>query len=187
MTNKQVYYAKYAASVKGKARARRYYQSAKGKLVYKKADTKRKETESYKLYAAAYAKTPKRKLTLAVYARSEIRKMSMHAYRQTPESKYTMYIGSAKKRKLLFALTFEQFMTFWQKPCHYCHDPVETIGLDRVDNSKGYTLDNTVSCCTPCNRSKFKYTTEAFISHCIKVAIANCASRTDIIIMRQPK
>ena len=28
------------------------------------------------------------------------------------------------------------------------------VGLDRLDNSKGYVLDNVVPCCDKCNRLK---------------------------------
>lgn len=45
-------------------------------------------------------------------------------------------------------------MTFWQKPCFYGPHPIETIGLDRIDSTKGYTMDNLVSCCETCNRAK---------------------------------
>lgn len=34
--------------------------------------------------------------------------------------------------------------------CHYCGD-TERLGLDRIDNSKGHTMDNVVVCCYDCN------------------------------------
>ena len=35
-------------------------------------------------------------------------------------------------------------------------------GLDRVDSSKGYTIDNVVPCCTTCNTAKNKMTQKEF-------------------------
>ena len=43
------------------------------------------------------------------------------------------------------------------KPCHYCgldNNSVAGVGLDRLDNTIGYMLDNVVSCCTECNRAR---------------------------------
>ena len=34
--------------------------------------------------------------------------------------------------------------------CYYCGSVVD-LGLDRIDNSKAHTKDNTVVCCTICN------------------------------------
>jgi hypothetical protein len=44
----------------------------------------------------------------------------------------------------------------WQKPCHYCGAelPLHIVGLDRVDNARGYTRDNIVPCCALCNDAK---------------------------------
>lgn len=36
------------------------------------------------------------------------------------------------------------------KPCIYCGD-TNRIGCDRIDNSKGHTIDNVVPCCYECN------------------------------------
>lgn len=36
-------------------------------------------------------------------------------------------------------------------------------GIDRVDSSKGYTVDNCVSCCRECNVSKGTMSLEAFL------------------------
>lgn len=35
-------------------------------------------------------------------------------------------------------------------------------GIDRIDNSKGYNLDNCVTCCTQCNTAKMQETEEDF-------------------------
>jgi len=75
-------------------------------------------------------------------------------WRTTPRGKYTWYKSKAKQRDIFFDLTFEQFESFWQKPCGYCGEPIKTIGLDRVDNNKGYSYKNVISCCIGCNVSK---------------------------------
>ena len=42
-------------------------------------------------------------------------------------------------------------------------------GIDRVDSSKGYTLDNCVPCCSICNTMKLNYTLQEFSDHITKV------------------
>lgn len=78
-----------------------------------------------------------------------------HIKRQMPKGKFKLYRDKAKERNLAFNLTFNEFMLFWQKPCHYCGFDVLTIGLDRKDNTLGYTVENVVSCCPECNTAKF--------------------------------
>lgn len=75
-------------------------------------------------------------------------------YRLTPMGKYVAYKADAKRSGRNFNLTFEEFNSFWQEPCFYCGSEIDTIGLDRVDNSVGYQLDNVVSCCFQCNKWK---------------------------------
>lgn len=55
-----------------------------------------------------------------------------------------------KKRGLSFNLTREFMERKIFEPCVYCGD-TKRIGLDRIDNSKGHTEDNCVSCCYECN------------------------------------
>jgi hypothetical protein len=61
----------------------------------------------------------------------------------------------ARKRGHAFELTLQQFHdAVWGKSCSYCGDEVGGYGIDRVDSSRGYYLDNVVPCCLPCNRMK---------------------------------
>lgn len=92
------------------------------------------------------------------------------AYFNEPRGKYAEYKSAAKRRKLTFDLTLEEFTTFWKQPCYYCQAPIETIGLDRLDNYKGYTISNVVPCDIICNRAKASMTPEEFIVLCTKVA-----------------
>jgi len=81
------------------------------------------------------------------------------------EAKYKDYKSGAKCRGYSFDLTTEQFLEFyWKKPCSYCGCEIETVGIDRVDNKKGYSLDNCVPCCTTCNKMKLTLTRDEFIS-----------------------
>jgi len=74
--------------------------------------------------------------------------------------------GSAKKRGHKWQLTREQVRHLTKQPCYYCgvepsqihqyrrSEPYVYNGLDRVDNTKGYTIDNVVPCCFTCNTAK---------------------------------
>jgi len=81
-------------------------------------------------------------------------KERMKQFRLTPLGRYNSYKQGAAKRGLEFTLTLEDFNRFWQEPCAYCGEDIQTIGLDRMVNSKGYTLDNVCLCCWDCNNMK---------------------------------
>ena len=67
---------------------------------------------------------------------------------------------------MIFDLTFNQFMNFWQKDCFYCGNKIETIGLDRIDNKIGYIKENIISCCWICNKMKNQLSANEFINKC---------------------
>lgn len=67
-----------------------------------------------------------------------------------------------KKRGISSSMTREEWESFWQKPCEYCGNKIETIGIDRIDNTKGYALDNCNPCCSICNRTKGQLSLEEF-------------------------
>ena len=85
------------------------------------------------------------------------------------------YIINANKRKIKFDLTKKQFKEITQSNCYYCGAKPSNIakypgyngdciynGLDRVDNNKGYTIDNVVPCCKRCNYAKNNQTPKEF-------------------------
>lgn len=68
-----------------------------------------------------------------------------------------------KNRGFEFLITKEQWAQLILNPCHYCGISLKSIkrgsGLDRIDNSKGYILDNIVPCCYECNMIKGNFLT----------------------------
>ena len=48
----------------------------------------------------------------------------------TLKGRFCRYKGVAKIRNIPFNLTKEDFIRFWQKPCIYCGQKIDTIGLD---------------------------------------------------------
>ena len=51
----------------------------------------------------------------------------------------------------------------------YSHGIYVYNGIDRLDNNRGYTTDNTVSCCGLCNKMKLTLTEEQFYKHLLKI------------------
>lgn len=79
------------------------------------------------------------------------------------------YKRSAKQRGFNFYLTEEQFYEISQKNCYYCgiipsqkNGGFTYNGIDRIDNTKGYSIDNIVPCCGICNRAKGNLTLPEF-------------------------
>lgn len=68
------------------------------------------------------------------------------------------------KKGMIFDLSFDDIINIIESPCTYCGDINEPIGCDRIDNSKGHTIDNVVPCCITCNTSRMnKFTSSEMI------------------------
>ena len=89
-------------------------------------------------------------------------KEKIREWEQSQNGKFCRYKTRSKERNISFQLTKKQFISFWQKNCHYCGSKIETIGIDRVDNNKGYLIDNIVACCRTCNSIKNNRTLDEF-------------------------
>lgn len=51
-------------------------------------------------------------------------------------------------------VSYEDCLRLWDNGCFYCQKDVKTekgVSLDRINNDKGYTLDNVLPCCGDCN------------------------------------
>jgi hypothetical protein len=93
-----------------------------------------------------------------------------NVFRARPKKRYDSYRWNAKARGLLFRLSFRDFMKLWQTECYYCGEIVKTIGIDRIDNTKGYVFGNILSCCKDCNMIKKNFPKDKFIAVAIKIA-----------------
>lgn len=94
------------------------------------------------------------------------------------------YKKGAQDRGLSWELTREDAVKLFQMPCYYCkaapinavpcdrsHKRLPTLynGIDRVDNSIGYTSANVVPCCKHCNFAKRFMTVAEFKAWIIQV------------------
>jgi len=111
----------------------------------------------------------------------EKEKERIRARRHKPGRIFGEYKRDAKRRNRNFELTKEQFIQYWEKPCYYCGDKVKFIGLDRIDNERGYTINNIVSCCWECNRMKKNYSQKEFLDKCVKIAKNLLAREREVI------
>jgi hypothetical protein len=78
--------------------------------------------------------------------------------------------------RLVFDIPKDKFRELTSSDCFYCGKPPSTVkrgdyygyyvynGLDRIDNTKGYTLDNVVPCCSECNFYKGSHKQDDFLA-----------------------
>lgn len=104
------------------------------------------------------------------------------------------YLKSAEIKGLQFSLSREEAKKIFEGDCYYCgQKPVKESfayngkqkpksfgylynGIDRVDNSIGYVLENCVSCCTACNLAKRNMPQKEFIDWARRV-VKHCYER----------
>ncbi len=91
---------------------------------------------------------------------------------------YARYAESARNRSFDFELSFEQSEKITKENCYYCGAVPRQMrmfgtkssigfkrnGIDRVDNSKGYTIENCVPCCSECNFAKGSMDKDDFLN-----------------------
>lgn len=94
------------------------------------------------------------------------------------EALYNVNKNQSKYRKIEFNISKEEHKNLILQNCHYCglpphntyrnkwlHGELKYNGLDRKDGSKGYTIDNLVTCCIFCNKAKNTMKYEEFIDY----------------------
>lgn len=102
---------------------------------------------------------------------------------------YRDYKKGAKTRNYVFELPFNVFCNMIKLNCHYCGSaPNETSfsssknrkektilsnGIDRIDNSVGYTIANSITCCNICNIAKSNRSLKEFQSWIKQLIIFN--------------
>ncbi len=87
-------------------------------------------------------------------------------YRRSDKGRFYDIKRAAQRRNLIFNLTLEEALKFKNKSCFYCGKKIIHIGIDRLNNKKGYVKRNMVSCCTICNRMKLAMSYKQFITQC---------------------
>lgn len=97
-------------------------------------------------------------------------------------SVYKTYKVNCNRKNRDFNLSIEEFKEIINKPCYYCGIERSNVsnsstkngsyfynGIDRIDNKKGYYVDNVVPCCKNCNIAKASLTQEEFFNLIIKI------------------
>jgi 5-methylcytosine-specific restriction endonuclease McrA len=106
------------------------------------------------------------------------------------------YKDHAKGRGHDWLLTDEIATLMIAGNCHYCGIEPSTIrskiqhhrtnvfkynGIDRMDNEKGYTADNVVTCCELCNYSKRSLTYKEFNDHLDRIGKFRASKLTNVV------
>ena len=88
---------------------------------------------------------------------------------------FNVYKTSANSKNLVFELTPPDHKEIVKHNCHYCNYMAERgfNGIDRRDSTKGYTIDNCVSCCEMCNYMKGSLDEIVFIKRAEHIASFN--------------
>ncbi len=89
--------------------------------------------------------------------------------------RYNTYKKGAINRNIKFDLNKEEFALITSQKCHYCGEYSNEYfgnkysGIDRVDSSIGYNINNIVPCCAICNRMKSDYNVSNWFDQMYKI------------------
>jgi hypothetical protein len=115
----------------------------------------------------------------------EARRRRRKGKEATLARQYKLHVGRGV-RAGFGHLTREEWEALVLQPCFYCgdvetrisenskrvgrtEDSVQMVGVDRRDNSKGYTVENCVACCATCNRFKWNRNADDFLAWAARI------------------
>jgi hypothetical protein len=115
-------------------------------------------------------------------------------YACSVRSLFTRYKSRAAKDGREFKLDQDQFRKLITSNCTYCgispdqqhskchcKKPIKHNGIDRVDSSLGYTVENSVSCCKICNRAKSDLSVQEFKKYIVRLTSFASTKKLDKI------
>jgi len=77
----------------------------------------------------------------------------------------------AKKQGVPFELKKKDWEILTKGVCVYCkRSPTTWFGVDRVNPSKGYIIDNVISCCFDCNVDKHKFSVDTMSDRNVRIS-----------------
>jgi len=97
-------------------------------------------------------------------------------YRNRALGCFATYRRGARLRGLTFEPSLDDVARLTRQPCTYCGRPPldsKATGIERVDNSKSYTAENSVPCCALCNRAKRAMPVKDFLDWISQLAALN--------------
>ncbi len=151
-----------------KAIRRAAYLRNKEKIALKQKKYREKNAEAVKENKHNYYLANREKFAQRAKEYYLVNKQKINDYKNTygksPKGKLFSYKISAKKRGLDFMLSEQEFIHLLSLPCHYCNTEVSN-GIDRKDSELGYTLINSLPCCSTCNYMKRDLDYDYFIKH----------------------
>jgi len=96
---------------------------------------------------------------------------------------YTEYKNRASKKNLDFALSQDEYLRLITQDCYLCgknSNSQHLNGIDRIDNNKGYVMDNVKPCCANCNYMKKNYILEDVFNKFIDIYSFNIVHKTEV-------
>lgn len=146
--NKQAYYLKNKECLKQKAKER--YKNKRKEVLLQKHNyyVENKEDIIERFRNVSSEKKEQRK---------EYKRQHREENKNSPNVRFVVAKSAAKSRNIIWSLSKQEYTEIISKSCYYCNNNFGDnnincgVGLDRINNSMGYAVDNVVSCCAKCN------------------------------------
>ncbi len=96
---------------------------------------------------------------------SKLEKQKIYRDKNHHIKKYRDYLkNDISKFNTILDFSISKLKERLNDSCFYCGDITSNRGLDRIDNNKGHTLENTLVCCELCNMTRGnRYSVEEMI------------------------
>lgn len=102
---------------------------------------------------------------------------ALASYKPAFKYLWRIHLQGCTRRGIVSEITPPEFHALITSECRYCGSPPKNMtklrtmanmpynGVDRIDNSKPYSVTNSATCCKLCNSMKSKLSVEEFLAH----------------------